>query len=309
MWNQKKIAAVLAVVVAAVTFAASESQALSIERPRPNEPITLVKVLPSEDKKGVDLHLKAFFGGCGSSDDFTVDVTNRNGQQRVRVVRLHADPCELYAPDGKLFTLRTDKLDLSKPFYVDLLGFTVRAYTPASEGRAFLAFNEGIALTNGRRATDPYELFAEFEPSDVPGEWETRFFARSMRYLAHVADVEALEPGQRLFCMCDVQNPADPNAVAFRTEYNAIVGFFPAYLVDEIVPLLNAPENAVVLTVERVNRAPAPLQHRLQCLLRVRPREDFHAYRRGRYVPISAQVSISPAEAGTPYGTYRTFPI
>jgi catechol 2,3-dioxygenase-like lactoylglutathione lyase family enzyme len=44
-----------------------------------------------------------------------------------------------------------EDIERSKPFYVDLLGFTVRAYTPASSGRAFLAFNEGIALTNGRQ--------------------------------------------------------------------------------------------------------------------------------------------------------------
>jgi len=120
MWNQKKVAAVLAVVVAAVTFAASESQALSVERVKPNEPVTVVKVLPSaDDKKSVDLHVKAFFGGCGSSDDFNVIVTNAHDQQRVRIVRLNDDPCELYAPDGKTFTLRTNKLDLSKPFYVD----------------------------------------------------------------------------------------------------------------------------------------------------------------------------------------------
>jgi ureidoacrylate peracid hydrolase len=43
-------------------------------------------------------------------------------------------------------------IEVSKPFYVDLLGFTVRAYTPASSGRAFLAFTQGIALTDGKVA-------------------------------------------------------------------------------------------------------------------------------------------------------------
>jgi catechol 2,3-dioxygenase-like lactoylglutathione lyase family enzyme len=46
--------------------------------------------------------------------------------------------------------IMVEDIERSKPFYVDLLNFTVRQYTPASEGRAFLAFTQGIALTNGR---------------------------------------------------------------------------------------------------------------------------------------------------------------
>ena len=41
-------------------------------------------------------------------------------------------------------------IEVSRPFYVDLCGFTVRQYTPAASGRAFLAFTQGIALTDGR---------------------------------------------------------------------------------------------------------------------------------------------------------------
>lgn len=47
--------------------------------------------------------------------------------------------------------IMVEDIERSKPFYVDLLGFTVRQYTPASSGRAFLAFTQGIALTNGRQ--------------------------------------------------------------------------------------------------------------------------------------------------------------
>jgi hypothetical protein len=145
-----------------------------------------------------------------------------------------------------------------------------------------------LARTNGRRATDPYEVFAEFEPAAVPGQWETRFFARSLRYLGFPEAIDKLAPGERLFCMRDVQNPADPKALALRTEKaEALVGFCPAYLVDELGPVLDEPD-AVLVTVERLNPAPAPLQHRLQCHVRVRPRENFHSYRGGRFEPLSA---------------------
>lgn len=146
-----------------------------------------------------------------------------------------------------------------------------------------------LARTSGRRATDPYEIFAEFEPTAALGLWETRFFARSLRYLGFPEAIDKLVPGQRLLCMQDVQNPKDPKAIALRTdEGEALVGFCPAYLVDDLGPILEEPD-AVVVTVERLNPQPAPLQHRLQCHLRVRLREDFHAYRTGRFEPLSGE--------------------
>lgn len=176
------------------------------------------------------------------------------------------------------------------PFFQNRVMAPGRAEFPAQ--LAEIGLPEGaapeaiLARTNGRRATDPYELFAEFEPGQSPGEWETRFFARSMRYLPHPEDLDALVPGQVLRCMRDVQNPVDRDAIALRTDTNALVGWCPGYLVDELSPLLVEP-SAVSVTVERLNRPPAPLQHRLQCHLRVRPHGDFHAYRAGRYEPLS----------------------
>ena len=45
---------------------------------------------------------------------------------------------------------------------------------------------EILARTNGLRATDAYEVFAEFEPGSANHEWETRFFVRALRYLSSV---------------------------------------------------------------------------------------------------------------------------
>jgi hypothetical protein len=145
-----------------------------------------------------------------------------------------------------------------------------------------------LARSNGRRVTDPYEVFAELEPTSVPGEWQTWFFARSLRNLPHPGDLENLAPGDRLLAMRDVQNPANRHALALRTERNSLVGYCPAYLVDDLGTALDDP-HAATITVERVNPSPAPLQHRLQCRLRIRPGPEFHGYRSGRFEPISPE--------------------
>lgn len=153
---------------------------------------------------------------------------------------------------------------------------------------------EILARTNGRRATDPYEVFAEFEPGAGHDEWETRFFVRSLRYLEFPEVVERLAVGAPLFCMRDVQNDYDHAALALRTQKNAIVGFCPAYLTDDLGKLLNEPDS-VQISVERINPPPTPLQDRVQCHLRVRTSTGFHAYRSGRFEPISTDaIRLTP---------------
>ncbi len=70
-------------------------------------------------------------------------------------------------------------IERSKPFYVDLLNFTVRQYTPASSGRAFLAFTQGIALTDGREPDHRQIDHIAWEVDDV----------RLMRDRLHAAGV------------------------------------------------------------------------------------------------------------------------
>lgn len=45
--------------------------------------------------------------------------------------------------------LKVADLDRSRRFYVDLLGFTVRTAKPLPDGRPFVPFHQGIALTSG----------------------------------------------------------------------------------------------------------------------------------------------------------------
>ncbi|HEV2551590.1 MAG TPA: isochorismatase family protein [Stellaceae bacterium] len=45
--------------------------------------------------------------------------------------------------------LQVADIDAAKHFYADLLGFTVRKANPLADGRPFVPFNQGIALTTG----------------------------------------------------------------------------------------------------------------------------------------------------------------
>ena len=45
--------------------------------------------------------------------------------------------------------LKVSDIDRSERFYVDLLGFKVRQAKPLADGRPFVPFTQGIALTNG----------------------------------------------------------------------------------------------------------------------------------------------------------------
>lgn len=90
----------------------------------------------------------------------------------------------------------------------------------------------------------------------LPVSGKPGFFARSLRYLQFPEAIETLTPGERLLCMRDVQNPADSNAIALRNEKNALVGFCPGYLVDELAPLLREPEAVQVTVDESIRRLP-----------------------------------------------------
>jgi ureidoacrylate peracid hydrolase len=45
--------------------------------------------------------------------------------------------------------LKVSDIDRSERFYIDLLGFEVRKANPLPDGRPFVPFKQGLALTNG----------------------------------------------------------------------------------------------------------------------------------------------------------------
>ena len=63
--------------------------------------------------------------------------------------------------------LKVSDLTRSERFYVDLLGFKVRPAKPLADGRPFVPFTQGIALTSGGPSASPQIDHIAFKANDV----------------------------------------------------------------------------------------------------------------------------------------------
>ena len=63
--------------------------------------------------------------------------------------------------------LKVSDLTRSERFYVDLLGFKVRPAKPLADGRPFVPFTQGIALTGGGVEKSPQIDHIAFKAKDV----------------------------------------------------------------------------------------------------------------------------------------------
>ena len=64
--------------------------------------------------------------------------------------------------------LKVADIDRSKQFYRDLLGFTPRNAKPLPDGRPFVPFMQGLALTSGGVEKSPQIDHIAFKAKDVP---------------------------------------------------------------------------------------------------------------------------------------------
>lgn len=151
--------------------------------------------------------------------------------------------------------------------YLSWLDLTKEDFTPLEE----------LARSSGIRATDSLQLFAIPEPNDK-NEYEVSFFSHGIRYLpaCYIERIQHLKRGDRLFLMQDVQNHADPYALALRTDDPPeLLGYCPSFFVDDFNRLLkmNSSES-IMITVEKVNLT-APIQYRLLCKIKTHFPEGF----------------------------------
>jgi ureidoacrylate peracid hydrolase len=63
--------------------------------------------------------------------------------------------------------LKVSDIARSERFYVDLLGFKVRPAKPLADGRPFVPFTQGIALTSGGTKHSPQIDHIAFKAKDV----------------------------------------------------------------------------------------------------------------------------------------------
>jgi ureidoacrylate peracid hydrolase len=64
--------------------------------------------------------------------------------------------------------LKVSDIKRSERFYVDLLGFKVRKAKPLADGRPFVPFTQGLALTSGGPEKSPQIDHIAFKAKDVP---------------------------------------------------------------------------------------------------------------------------------------------
>ena len=64
--------------------------------------------------------------------------------------------------------LKVADIARSERFYVDLLGFTPRKAKPLADGRPFVPFMQGLALTSGGVEKSPQIDHIAFRAKDVP---------------------------------------------------------------------------------------------------------------------------------------------
>jgi ureidoacrylate peracid hydrolase len=73
------------------------------------------------------------------------------------------------ATDFAHMLLKVSDLERSERFYVDLLGFTIRPAKPLADGRPFVPFRQGLALTSGGPSSAPQIDHIAFKAKDVGG--------------------------------------------------------------------------------------------------------------------------------------------
>jgi hypothetical protein len=119
------------------------------------------------------------------------------------------------------------------------------------------------------------------EPKIGSGEYELEFFVHGIRHMGEDAleRCSRIRAGDRLLPVLDVQNPVDPNAIAFRRENDPIlIGYAPVFYASDLKALLSSHRiaNGARITVVR-NNEDAPAQLRLLCRYVSPVTQDFRA--------------------------------
>ncbi len=159
------------------------------------------------------------------------------------------------------------------PLYLERLGFHEAPQDPL----------EILARSGGRKPTDSFAFQVFPAPSEINTEtgerrYEIKFFIHGMRYVPEMTRERWLRAtvGEKLFLMSDWQNPADPNAIAIRSEDNHLLGYLPRFYCADLIELrrLGQPIEA---TVVHVNAAPTPSWLKVMCRLSAPWPEGFKA--------------------------------
>lgn len=122
---------------------------------------------------------------------------------------------------------------------------------------------EILARTEGRRATDTFEVFPE-PTLRADGYAQTTFFVRGVRHIPGSQEaIDRLELGNRLSVRPEPSNQHDPNAVLVLGDQE--VGYMPRYLTRLVhISYNNTPER-ISVEVRHIGERNGPTHFRLLC--------------------------------------------
>jgi hypothetical protein len=132
-------------------------------------------------------------------------------------------------------------------------------------------------------------------PELVDRNYSVEFFVHGIRHMhADMAShCDLLSTGSPLLPLLDVKNPADPNAVAFRTETDfRLIGYLPAFYAGDVRTILSKPalaNEAKIFVVK--NNKDAPVQLRLLCRFEVVVDQDFVSLNSEAHTPLLGEAA------------------
>lgn len=151
---------------------------------------------------------------------------------------------------------------------------------------------ELLARSNGRRATDRFEVFA---PPIIKDDSATFFFfTRGIRYLAQEFQEkwQNENPKGPIRAKLEPNNPADPFAVQLTSADHFPMGYVPQYYSKSIFELLlrrQEPDFSVI----RRNPAPAPTRERLLIRANLQVPQDWKFDAALDFKPISRKANAA----------------
>ncbi|MGB5595570.1 MAG: HIRAN domain-containing protein [Crocosphaera sp.] len=214
-------------------------------------------------------------------------VEKAEAESNFRLLHSFPDRDRFYT-SSELFPLFSNRLmRRSRPDYQDYIQW-LNIHQNTNDPIAILARSEG------RKATDTFELFPYPEKSEN-GTYYFHFFVRGLRYMPESSreKVKQLKPQEHLYLTLDVQNPYDSKALLLRTEECHNLGYCPRYLAADIWQVLQQNPESVNVHVEKINPAPTPIQLRLLCNMTVQSKDDFVPFSSQDYQPIVDSEKLS----------------
>lgn len=187
---------------------------------------------------------------------------------------------QVYLSD-ELFPLFSNRLmSGSRPDYSDYVARL--GLQPSSAGPFDI-----LSRSGGLRPDDKLEFFAPPLRLEQTDRLQWHFLVRGVRYMPGSEDrIKLLEPGERLRLMLDCQNEFDPLAVALRTDDHCLLGYMPMYFAADIKQLFEV-HRELAVTVAKINLPPAPLHHRVLCVLEGPWPSGFQPFSTERYRPLA----------------------